>query len=114
MSFFDRYEDCCKQRGIAPVSQEAADMLGVTKGAISLMAKKKTTPKGDTVRNAALMFNVTADYLLEIDDRTIPKNEMEVSPQELRLLKYYRMLGSKSQKLVNTMAEELNEAEDKK
>ena len=49
MSFFERYVECCRSKGISPISQEAADMLGVTKGAISHIAKDKTTPKGDTV-----------------------------------------------------------------
>lgn len=111
MSFFERYEECCRSKGIAPISQEAADLLGVTKGAISHMAKDKTTPKGDTVRRAAIAFGVSADYLLEIDDKTILFNEHTSSPQELRLIGYYRMLGTKSREMINSMAEKLNEVE---
>lgn len=110
MSFFDRYEESCREHGIAPMSQEAADRLGVTKSAISVMAKKGTTPRGDTVRNAALMLDVSADYLLEIDGRELPEMEkQDTTAQEKRLLEYYRRLGDKGKKLLSNMAEELGD-----
>lgn len=114
MSFFDRYEESCHVKGIAPMSQGAADRLGVTKSAISVMAKKGTTPRGDTVRNAALMLNVSADYLLEIDGRELPEMEkQDTTAQEKRLLEYYRRLGDKGKKLLSNMAEELGDISSK-
>ena len=86
-------------------------MLGVTKGAISHMAKDKTTPKGDTVRRAATALGVSADYLLEIDDKLISSGGYTSTPQELRLISYYRSHGEKSREKINTMPEKLNDLE---
>ena len=63
MSFYERYALCCQNKGIAPVSQVAADAMGCTKATISAFAKNGTTPKGDTVARAAQMLDVSADYL---------------------------------------------------
>ena len=68
MSFYERYALCCQNKGIAPVSQVAADAMGVTKATISAFAKNGTTPKGDTVARAAQMLDVSADYLLGLID----------------------------------------------
>ena len=68
MSFYERYALCCQNKGIAPVSQVAADAMGCTKATISAFAKNGTTPKGDTVARAARMLNVSADYLLGLID----------------------------------------------
>lgn len=68
MSFYKRYSLCCQNKGIAPVSQVAADAMGVTKATISAFAKNGTTPKGDTVARAAQMLDVSADYLLGLID----------------------------------------------
>lgn len=68
MSFYERYSLCCQNKGIAPVSQVAADAMGVTKATISAFAKNGTTPKGDTVARAAQMLDVSADYLLGLID----------------------------------------------
>lgn len=68
MSFYERYALCCQIKGIAPVSQVAADAMGCTKATISAFAKNGTTPKGDTVARAAKMLDVSADYLLGLID----------------------------------------------
>ena len=64
MSFYTRYAECCKQKKIAPVSQEAANKLGCSKSNISFLARTGNMPKGEIVAGAAKMLNVSADYLL--------------------------------------------------
>ena len=66
MSFYTRYAECCKQKKIAPVSQEAANKLGCSKSNISFLARTGNMPKGEIVAGAARMLNVSADYLLEL------------------------------------------------
>ena len=66
MSFYTRYAECCKQKKIAPVSQEAANKLGCSKSNISFLARSGNMPKGEIVAGAARMLNVSADYLLEL------------------------------------------------
>ena len=72
MDFYERYSKCCKEKGIAPASQYAADQIGCTKANISLLAKNHTTPKGDIVARAAKMLDVSADYLLGLSDTPVP------------------------------------------
>lgn len=70
MTFYERYAKCCHEKGIAPVSQFAADQLGCTKGTISAAAKNGTVPKGEIVAGAAKMLGVSVDYLLALTDNT--------------------------------------------
>lgn len=35
MSFFNRYAECCKLKGVAPMSPKAADTIGCFKSTIS-------------------------------------------------------------------------------
>ena len=98
MSFYERYSLCCQNKGIAPVSQVAADAMGVTKATISAFAKNGTTPKGDTVARAAQMLDVSADYLLGlIDDPhavVVQKGLTDTEEQALALLRSLNDEGS--------------------
>ena len=64
MTFFDRYAGLMEEKGLDPGSQSSADMMGVTRSAISIWKRKGTTPKGDTVAKMADVLRVSADYLL--------------------------------------------------
>jgi hypothetical protein len=66
------YSKCCKEKGIAPASQYAAEQIGCTKANISLFAKNHTTPKGEIVARAAKMLDVSADYQLGLSDTPAP------------------------------------------
>ena len=94
MSFYERYSLCCQNKGIAPVSQVAADAMGVTKATISAFAKNGTTPKGDTVARAAQMLDVSADYLLGlIDDPHAVEVNKELSSTEEHAIALIRELN---------------------
>ena len=94
MSFYERYSLCCQNKGIAPVSQVAADAMGVTKATISAFAKNGTTPKGDTVARAAQMLDVSADYLLGlIDDPHAVEVSKELSTTEEHAITLIRELN---------------------
>lgn len=95
MSFYERYALCCQNKGIAPVSQVAADAMGVTKATISAFAKNGTTPKGDTVARAAQMLDVSADYLLGlIDDPHAVEVNKELSATEEHAIALIRELNA--------------------
>lgn len=71
MTFFDRYAGIMEEKGLDPGSQTAADMMGVTRSAISSWKRKQSTPKGDTVAKIADVLGVSSDYLLgRTEDRT--------------------------------------------
>lgn len=71
MSFYERYARIAEQKGIDPCSQKTADVLGMTRAAISTWNTKQITPKGEAVARIADMLEVSADYLLgRTDDPT--------------------------------------------
>ena len=95
MSFYERYALCCQNKGIAPVSQVAADAMGCTKATISAFAKNGTTPKGDTVARAAQMLDVSSDYLLGlIDDPHPVEVNKELSSTEEHAVALLRELNA--------------------
>lgn len=95
MTFYERYALCCQNKGIAPVSQIAADAMGCTKATISAFAKNGTTPKGDTVARAARMLDVSADYLLGlVDDPHVVEVSKDLSSSEERVITLLRNLNN--------------------
>lgn len=71
MTFYERYEKICMERGWEPCSQKAAEAFGVTRATISIWKKKNTAPRGETVRVIADMLGVSCDYLLGRTDNPI-------------------------------------------
>lgn len=106
MSFYERYEKCCKEKGISPKSQLAADKLGCTKASISAFAKTGKAPSGSIVANAAKMLDVTADYLLEIID--LPRHfNLDFTNKELEILYSLRELNPEAQDCAQAMIQGL-------
>lgn len=67
MTFFERYEELCAEKGIKPQNAEMIKIAGVSSGAISGW-KKGSLPKGDVLCRLAKFFNVTTDYLLGLNE----------------------------------------------
>ena len=98
MSFYERYSECCKQKNIAPVSQQAADKLGCSKSNISFLARNGNMPKGEIVAGAAKMLNVSSDYLLELIDLPAPLQSDEDASAALQAaVLLFRELNSDGQ-----------------
>lgn len=72
--FYERLEELCKEHGISPTAVTV--QLGISKGTMSNW-KKGATPGGDIIIKFAKHFNVSADYLLEIDKEECPSDEEE-------------------------------------
>lgn len=85
MGFYERYAECCKERGIQPASQWAAEQIGCSRSNISSFAKKNTVPKGEIVARAAKMLDVSADYLLGLID--VPRKLDGTDPSQERMMK---------------------------
>ena len=97
MTFFDRYAGLMEEKGLDPGSQSSADMMGVTRSAISIWKRKGTTPKGDTVAKMADVLRVSADYLLgRTADPTdyARKGSGKVVPIQPAIMKLYSRLDS--------------------
>ena len=94
MSFFDRYSDCCKQKGISPVSQAAAENLHCSKANISSLAKSGSSPRGDIIMYAAQMLDVSADYLLGLIDTPHPvQTSPDLTADEQHVLEVIQKLN---------------------
>ena len=102
MSFYDRYEKCCRELKILPKSQFAADSLGCTKSYIIALSKSGNTPSGDIVSNASKMLNVSSDYLLEMINEARPI-VFDYDIEELKLVSKYRELNTEGKIAVNSM-----------
>lgn len=71
MPFYERYEELCKKNGIKPISQEAGELIGVTRATISAWKRKGLAAKADVLVLIADKFGVSLDYLLgRTDDPT--------------------------------------------
>lgn len=104
MTFYERYAVCCRKKGIAPVSQEAADNLGCTKSTISAFARNGNTPKGDIIAGAAKMLDVSADYLLGLIESPDPVcKEDQLTQMERHLLQMFRELNVEGQEAALAM-----------
>ena len=102
MSFYDRYSECCREKGILPSSQATAEKLGCSRSNISNFASSGITPRGDIVANAAKMLDVSADYLLGLVDNPRPVNN-EIAPTEQDALDLFRRLNEDGQEAAIAM-----------
>lgn len=94
MNFYERYAECCAQKGIAPSSQAAADKLGCSRTAICSFAKSGITPKGDIVAGAAHMLDISADYLLGLIEAPRPlQTPVVLTKEELAVITALRSLN---------------------
>ena len=95
MTFYNRYEQCCREKGIGPSNQTTAEKLGCSQSNISRFAKSGVTPKGDIVANAAVMLNISADYLLGLVETPYPlKRDTELQKNEMKMLELIKGLNS--------------------
>lgn len=89
-----------------------ADMLGVSKQAISAWKTGARSPKKPTIRAIADYFGVGIPWLMGItDDPTPPETHAapELSPDELHLLELYRALSPAGQRIVIRQCESMVE-----
>lgn len=102
MSFYERYEKCCRELNILPKSQFAAESLGCTRSYIIALSKSGNTPSGDIVSNASKMLNVSCDYLLGMIDEPRPI-VFDYDELELKLVSNYRKLNEEGKVATNSM-----------
>lgn len=94
MTFYERYEELCTAKGVAPKGQKAAKCLGCSKNSLCAMQKSGITPRGEMVAGAATMLGVSADYLLGLIDNPRPiENCSDLSSDELEIIMMLRGLN---------------------
>ncbi len=71
MTFFERYEQLCAANGYKPISKQAAQVLGTSRGTISAWKTSGKPPKTEFLVAIADAYGVSTDYLLgRTDDPT--------------------------------------------
>jgi transcriptional regulator with XRE-family HTH domain len=92
MSFYERYETLCSERGFKPQTQEMLDILGVTSPTISGW-KKGSSPKIEAVCCLANYFQVTTDWLLGLSP--LRNSAPALSEEETMLVDAFRSTDTK-------------------
>lgn len=88
MTFYEKYESLCAERGMKPQSLEMFEITGVSTGAISGW-KKGALPKAEVLARLSQYFDVTTDYLLGLSELRKPQT-CTLSEEEMLLLEAYR------------------------
>ena len=115
-TFSERLRVLREQRG--ETQQDLADLIGVTRNAISAYEKGTRRPAGEKALEVyealADHFNVDLAYLIGQQDHVVrllgtgsdPDADLsvEVTPEELALLKAYRRLDAYNKKMMRMMA----------
>ncbi len=96
MTFYERYETLCLEKGMKPQTQEMQDISGVSSASISGW-KAGSQPKIDVICRLARYFNVTSDYLLGLSEVRNPNTIPALSEQERLLLDAYRVASVQGQ-----------------
>ena len=74
--------------------------LGMAQESLSSYERQKTNPSIDVLKDIADFFNVSADYLLGLDDQELRIQERSLNSFEISLLRNYRMLAQTEKELL--------------
>lgn len=82
VEFGDRLRELRINEGLT--QQQLGDLIGVTKSMVSYYEVKERTPAPATLIRIAQVFHVTADYLLDMEDRrTIDIEGLDARDEEI-------------------------------
>ncbi len=77
--------------------QRLADLIGVSQSTIAQIEKNRNEATASTIRKLAAFFNVSANYLLELEDDfgtpTVAPMGESLTHSERELLLYFRQLS---------------------
>ena len=83
VDFGKKLKELRKQAGMT--QQQLADKLGITKSVVSYYELSERTPSPEVLKDLALIFRVSADYLLGIErSKTIDVSDL--SDEDINLL----------------------------
>ena len=83
VDFGTKLKSLRKQAGMT--QQELATKLGITKSVVSYYELSERTPSPEVLKDLAIIFHVSADYLLGIE-RTKTIDVSDLSDDEIKLL----------------------------
>lgn len=83
VDFSAKLKDLRKQAGMT--QQQLADKLGITKSVVSYYELSERTPSPEVLKDLALIFRVSTDYLLGIE-RAKTIDVSDLSDDDIKLL----------------------------
>ena len=121
VGFGDKLKDLRKERGFS--QQELADRIGIHKNAVCNYELEKRIPTADVIEAIAVLFNVSADYLLGLDrPRMLPidglttKQEMILTTLAIEFrsdaVKRTKKLTPRQQEIMNDILGEFTTEKD--
>ena len=109
MTFYDRYEALCAERGLNPQSREMFEVTGVTSGTISGW-KRGSEPRPSALIRIARFFDVSVDYLLGLSE----VRNGRLSNHEQLLVEAFRLADAEGQQeIIYACRNEKHRAEEK-
>lgn len=112
MSFYERYEELCAERGMKPQNPEMQRVAGVSSGAISGW-KKGSDPKIEVLARLSKYFQVTTDYLLGLSSLRNPSTDYPLSDMEQLLVDTFRSVDTVGQaNIIHTCLSERDRLEN--
>lgn len=88
MTFYERYEQLCSEKGFRPQNPKMLTVSGVTSGAVSGWKNNGSLPKGEVLCRLARYFDVTTDYLLGLSE--VRNSNFLLTEEESLLIEAYR------------------------
>ena len=82
MSFWEKYEELCREKGLKPSSNEMEVVTGVKSPSITGW-KKGATPKFEVIERLAEFFDVDVRYLLDYSDSRHGEDTIEAMTEKL-------------------------------
>ncbi len=107
--FFDRLNSLCMKKGVSPY--KACTDVGLNRAAVAKW-KNGSQPNGATAVKLAEYFNVSVDYLLNVEGTPTvagkrASEDLQLSAAELDLIRKFRRLDARGQSAVlNTLEHE--------
>ena len=98
MTFYERYAELCKEKGLNPCGPKTETLIGVNRTTVNKWNMNGTTPKGETICLIADYFQVSTDYLLgRTENREGISNGDTVSANGKNLLALFDQLSTSDQ-----------------
>lgn len=95
MTFYERYEALCAERGMKPQTPEMLAVAGVSSPSVSGW-KNGSQPKIDVICRLSKYFEVTADYLIGLSEVRNPQ-AIVLSDHEQLLVNAFRSADAEGQ-----------------
>ncbi len=108
MNFSNKAKELREMSGLSQM--RLSEKIGISAAAIGFLENHDNEPKGSTVVAYAKFFDVTADYLLGLEDDGIktaaPMNgSLSYSSEEHKIIEQYRSLPKQLQELIRNQLE---------